>query len=127
MKKLNILKDLYQGRISRDKAYDIQDQVIDDFESGKIKGEIVDEERTLNIGSYLGLTRIEWAAHLHGVSYDIVAKWRYEGWPNSCSECGKEIIPENFGWWAGVDEEDNGFLTHIKCLKPYKPEPAEIH
>jgi hypothetical protein len=127
MKKLDILQDLYKGRISGDEAYDIQGQAIEDFEAGKIKGKVIEGKRTLDLGSYLGLTRAEWSAVCHAVPYRIVARWRYEGWPSKCSECGKEIIPENFGWWASVDKEGNGFLTHIKCLKPYKPEPVEIH
>jgi hypothetical protein len=127
MKKLDILKDLYEGRISEDEAYDIQDQVGEDFEAGKIEGKIIDGEITLDLGAYLGLTRMEWAAILHNASYNTVAKWRYEGWPTKCAECGKKIIPEKFGWKAKDGKEGKGILIHIPCLKPYRPGKDEIH
>jgi hypothetical protein len=126
MKKLDVLKDLYEGCISEHEAYDVQDRALEDFKAGEIKGQIIDGERTFDLGGYLGLTRPEWSALCHGVPYTTVAKWRYEGWPAKCAECGKEIIPENFGWKGDVDKEGNGTLTHIKCLKP-RPERDEIH
>jgi hypothetical protein len=87
---------------------------------------MINGKMTLDLGGYLGLTRIEWAASLRAVPYDVIVKWRYEGWPTKCSECGERMIPENFGWMGDVDKEGNGILTHIKCLKP-RPERDEIH
>lgn len=90
---IDILKKIYEGEITGDQAYDIIDEVLDKHN----KDELDDPVEELNMNEY------EWTAFGHGASLKVIAKWRYEGWPNRC-KCGKEFDYRNFGWIVEDDE-----------------------
>ncbi len=63
----------------------------------------------------LGLSFIEETAYGH-LRPDELAKWRYEGWPNICPACGKEIQNlEKLGWVVKRKDGDPR-LVHLACL-----------
>jgi hypothetical protein len=104
--KRNLLKELYDGNISVEQAYDIYDAAVN-----------------ASVGDWaepLELSDAEATAYAHGVGFAELARWRYEGWPNVCPICGKEIEVEKFGWWAKEIDEGHR-LVHITCL----PGPTE--
>jgi hypothetical protein len=100
---IDILKELYDGSITVDQAYNIYDDIMDSL-----------------LASYaaqnLGLTLTEWTAFCHGLSLDILAHWRYEHWPDICPVCLKKIEIDQYGWFASKDHEGIWILRHIKCI-----------
>ena len=100
----DILEEVYKGLIAVDEAHDIFD-------------EILASDETDSVFDLLGFSLTESSAYCHGADFDDVAKWRYEGWPDSCAVCGKKIVPEEGGWWA-KGKGDTFYLVHIKdCLE----------
>ena len=75
---MDLLKELYEGRISDDEASDIfcDTNEMDTDESAE---------------SLLGIDNDEFSAYAQGAPWSVVAKWRYEGWPDTCSETGLPI------------------------------------
>ena len=53
---MDILKDLYQGRITEEEACDLFDQIVDDVHNG-VYG--TDDEGRVNIGSIMGMDKYE--------------------------------------------------------------------
>lgn len=92
---IDILKKVYEWEITEDQAYDIYDDIMDKHDSGEID---IDPREELNMDKY------EWTAFAHGDSFEVIAKWRYEGWPNHCGKCGAEFDYRNFGWIVKDDE-----------------------
>ncbi len=57
---------------------------------------------------------------LHNISYATLAKWRYEGWPNTCIICGKKFSVKDDTWRAFRNIRFQGKLkrnvmTHWDC------------
>ena len=77
------------GKLSEDIAYDIVDEIIEDFHEGKISKQPREE---LNMDNY------EWTAFCHGASLSVLAIWRKEGWLEQCSQCGNKIKYKKYGW-----------------------------
>lgn len=57
------------GKLSEDVAYDIVDEITEDFHEGKISKQPREE---LNMDNY------EWTAFCHGASLSVLAIWRSE-------------------------------------------------
>lgn len=106
---IDLLKMLHENQITLDEAYDLKDEAVDKFASGEIK----------NWTSYLGLDLYETAALMSSTRLKDVEKFRYEGWSNSCIQCGKKIIKEKGGWWVDRDQNDNPVLRHLSCEDSY--------
>ena len=105
---IDILKQLYQKKITEDRAYDIKDKASMDFHIGNLK-----EYPYV----YLNLDNYERTA-ASNCDLSRIAKWRYEGWPEKCPKCGKKIIKEKFGWHCNeVNEKEH--LVHIDCSDEY--------
>lgn len=99
----DILTEIHSGSLSLEKAEDIYDKIMDGPEANRAP-------------ELLGLTPYEWTAFCHGVSFDVLAKWRSESWPRRCLLCGKEIAIEKYGWLARQHESGAG-LFHVGCLE----------
>jgi len=96
----DILKDLYEGEISEDEAYDIMDEVVECFHTS---------DKDIVIPDELGLDIYEWTAICQALSLGVLARWRCEGWPTVCYKCGSPINYKEFGWIINNDQ--------LKCLK----------
>lgn len=97
---IDILQKVYKKEITEDEADDIMDDVIEKHDTGELD---VDPQEELNMDVY------EWTAFALGASFEKIAKWRYEGWPNRC-KCGKEFDYKEAVW---VIEDDE--LTVLDC------------
>lgn len=97
---IDILTKLNNGEISVDDAYQIYDEVMDKFHSGKIDTKPHDE---------LCMNNYEWTAFAHGAGLEVIANWRKNGWPQICVNCKKVIDYTKYGWIA----QPKG----LKCLK----------
>lgn len=97
---MDILKDLYEGRISEAQAYDIFDGIVDAFQAGEFE---TSDDGTL-VGrpfeSLFGMDNFEFTAKCHGVPLSIVARWRYQGWPDKCCVTNQQINYRNDHWLA---------------------------
>ena len=98
--------------------YDILKQVFDDSsslaeaESGY--DQVMDSSEAAHVAEILGLNRIEWTAFGHGVPFDELAKWRYNGWPDVCPLCNRKVDIEKFGWMA-KGENGHHVIMHLSC------------
>ena len=90
-------------KVSEDVAYDIVDEITEDFHEGKISNEPKEE---LNMDNY------EWTAFCHGTSLSVLAKWRKEGWPEQCTKCGNKINYKKGGWIIHDDK-----LIRLNCCE----------
>ena len=98
----DLLKELYEKKITLDQAYDIFDDIVDKSHRAIIKNDPFIEAM---------FDKYEATANAHGADFDVIAKWRYEGWPTICSKCKKPLNYKVFGWSA----KDNK-LKHLVCL-----------
>lgn len=96
MHKKDILHDVYTGKITERQAV-------------KILREKFNESSDIQPMDYLCLSYGELTAiSFNGISYKVVAKWRYNGWPNACARCKKPIDPEVDGWRIFRSAKING-------------------
>jgi hypothetical protein len=92
---------LYDGKVNESIAYDIVEEIMENFHEGKLSKQPKDE---LNMDNY------EWTAFCHGASLSVLAKWRNEGWQHQCSHCKSIIDYKNYGWTIRYDK-----LIGLKC------------
>jgi hypothetical protein len=103
---IDLLKELYEKKITEDQAYDIFDEVVDRAHKGKLSHPINEE---------IKLDKYEWTASCHGIGFKTIAKWRYEGWPNTCPVCKKSINYKDYHWAT-----KNNKLFHHECFMKLK-------
>lgn len=101
----DLLKELHDGLLSGDAAYDVYDEVMD--------------ADAANAPALLGLSAIEWTAFGHGASFEEIASWRYDGWPSTCAICGKPLDVNAFGWFARAISSGKHAPVHLDCLPPH--------
>lgn len=101
----DLLKELHDGVLSGDAAYDEYDRVM--------------ESDAANAPARLGLSGSEWTAFAHGASFEELAAWRYRGWPTTCAICGKPLDANGSGWFAREMSPGKHALVHLACLPPH--------
>jgi len=99
---IDILNMVFEKKITESEAVSLFDSIVDNFHSGDID----------NIPDELNLDVYEWTAICHGISFSLLADWRYCGWPEVCYKCKNKINYRLFGWTI-----INGRLCHIECGK----------
>jgi len=104
IKKRDVLKELYHDKVSVSEIRNFKDKI---FEKPSTQSRIYD---------LLMFSKIEKGAWIHGAPWSILAKWRYEGWPQKCPVCNKKVVPEKFGWMVKKIEKEGYKLVHIDCL-----------
>lgn len=92
MKKIDILDKLYKKKISQEEADATYVNVFDKYNRGILK---TDPIKLLCLSHKENI-----AIRLHKISFGILAKWRYEGWPKTCAICGKPVAIGNVDWCA---------------------------
>ncbi|AIF66115.1 hypothetical protein [Terribacillus saccharophilus] len=97
---INILKLVYDGKLSEDDAYEAIDEITDKFHRDELEGSIRED---------LKMDIHEWTAYAYGIDLSILATWRVEGWPRFCANC-MQIINYDDGFVI-LDEE----LVCTKC------------
>jgi hypothetical protein len=102
---MDALKELRTGARDLEDIEQIYDAIMDSDEASHVAGK-------------LGLSQEEWTAFSHGVWFDELAKWRYEGWPRRCIKCGAELNISAYGWTTLEREEGQHVLTHLRCPAP---------
>ena len=110
----DLLDAVYKNKYSGDEAYTIFSFVTDLFHNGQIKSTM---DKVLLIDNY------EYTALCHTAPLELIAKWRYEGWPDKCSICQKPLNYKKYYWmyYESEDETIRG-LAHIKCMPKYPDE-----
>lgn len=104
MRKIDLLKDLYNGVITDEEADDICSDVLSD------------PLGALPAHEALGMSRVEWTAHAQGAEFRDLANWRSNGWPDRCFVCGQIIALEKFGWLVRENEGELQ-IKHVICPK----------
>ena len=99
---IDLLNLLYSKKIDVDEAIDIVLAANDAYHNN---------ENSLPYNEELMLDKYEWTAQGQGAQLNVIAKWRYEGWPRICAGCGCSIDYTKFGWFV-----KNNMLYHIHCL-----------
>ena len=93
----DLLSELYLGRITIDEAYQIYD-------------EIMDSARAPYVAELLEMSDQEWTAYAQGASFGDIARWRFDGWPTRCAECGRSLNPSTYRWTV---RQVNGSTTLV--------------
>lgn len=106
---MDILEALYKKEITEDMAYDLL---------GKIIGPSFVPEDPNEIMEDIMMDRYEWTAQ-SACDLSQIARWRYEGWPETCGRCKRKIIKEKFGWRCEVVNGESGDLRHVSCDNDY--------
>ena len=110
MKKRDILREIYDKKITEKQAEALVEEALE-------KAATQDFDL---LGFDLGT---EWTAlALHGISYKTVARWRYEGWPNVCVVCKKKLDVKNGNWMALKsvlihNQAKRNVIVHWDCKK----------
>ena len=99
---IDILKKINQGLITVDEADVIFEEVVNKFHNGELE---------ISIYEYVKFNEYEATADASGIDYGVLAGWRKNGWPTSCSGCGKLINYKKYGWI--IDENDE--LKGLNC------------
>lgn len=68
---------------------------------------IMDSDESPNIQEKFSFSRAEWTAFCQGAPLEVLANWRYDGWPSVCEKTGRQIDISQFGWM--VVESNNSF------------------
>ena len=105
--KMDILKELYEGLITEDEAYDKREQVMEDINKGLYREFCyVDEEglTRCDLGAIMGMDRYEFTAYLHAVPLSVIADWRYNGWPTKYFDTGEPVNYKE-GYWLSLREK----------------------
>ena len=100
LKKRNLLEEVYQGKLSINDAR-------------KIYVEVLKSDHQTEISEILGLNDLELNALSQGATMASLIKWRYEGWPNKCSQCGRQLDLQKFGW--RVPDSFDTEIVHVEC------------
>lgn len=100
--KQDILADITKGSVSLEEAESIYDHIMDSPEA-------------FQAAELLGLTRVEWTAFCQGIGFDVLARWRYQGWPDICPQCNRKVELEKIGWL--IKQKGNEYvIIHVKWL-----------
>ena len=86
---MDILKELYEGLITEDEAYDKRERYVD--EEGLTR---------CDLGAIMGMDRYEFTAYLHAVPLSVIADWRYNGWPTKYFDTGEPVNYKEGYWFA---------------------------
>ncbi len=103
---MDLVALLYSGQLSNQQAEATFDDTIAKVHRGESPAEWWDT---------LGMSEYEATAYLHGAMLSDLVKLRYEGWPNTCSRCGRIIDYKQYGWWFERLNDDHPHLRHIIC------------
>lgn len=101
MKKRDVLAEVHKKTLSEEQAEDVLSNILDSRSAAEVK-------------SLLCLSSEEWTAKAQGADWVDVASWRYLGWPERCSKCGKSLRFKEFGWRV-VYRQNAISLEHLKC------------
>lgn len=93
----DLLKDLFDHKITKDQARDLLLETSQLFHDGVI-----------NEGAYkyFKFDNYETTADNGVASLETIANWRYKGWPDKCIYCRKPLDYKLFGWMG----KNNGLL-----------------
>jgi hypothetical protein len=107
---MDLLAAIHSGELSEEEAEKI-------FNSFWEQDDLdVDEDETWP--HYFGFSGYEATAKAHGASLSVLVQYRYEGWPTTCSRCGKPLDYTQYHWLFTRDENYEPSLEHITCPGP---------
>jgi hypothetical protein len=90
--KIDILREIYDGNMTDEAADDLYENLFKKYHQGML---------SMTVEKFLCFSRSEQTALvMYGIPYSVLARWRYEGWPNVCRICGKSMNIEDGGWRA---------------------------
>lgn len=111
---MDLLARLHSGELSLEEARNIFNEQIAKFHRG---------ESTLDWREAFELSNYEATAYAHGATFSDLVKLRYEGWPTTCSRCGRPIDYKQYGWLFVHSEDGIPRLRHVVC--PTRSDPRQ--
>ena len=105
---MDILDLLYQNKISLKEAENILDDIAKQYHEDK---------QSLDWRLEGGFSEYEATAYAQGAFLNDIAKFRYDGWPNSCCVCNLPLDYTQYGWWFSYEEKGRPCLKHLVCPK----------
>lgn len=108
---MNILKELYNKKITEDEACQFIDTIFD-----KIKDDSYDsklEEHKINLAAIFQMDEYEYTAYCQGAPLFVISKWRYEGWPQKSCNTKEPIDYKQYHWFVEEVKPDIWGLRKI--------------
>lgn len=110
--KIDILKKVYSKKLTNDAAEHLFEDYFEAYHK-HIFPTCPNEYFCLTMREYTAIA-------VHGLSFNAVAQWRYEGWPIVCEVCKQALDVTQEGWGGVVELEQNGqtkkdVLIHWDC------------
>ncbi len=101
--KRNLLKEIYEKKITEKEAEDIWLNV-----------------EGSNAYAQIGINTYKERLAVDAIPFKILAKWRYEGWPTVCAICNKPCdMDKNEGYpvkkWRVNNKIKRNFIIHKEC------------
>lgn len=105
----DLLKSVYQKKYNEEEAQTIITFITDLYHNGNIISTI-DKALLLNKFEYTAIVG-------NSAPIELVAKWRYDDWPDICIICKNPLNFRDFHWRYYEDNEgiEKG-IAHIHCI-----------
>jgi len=108
---MDLLQELYYGEVTIDEAYDKYDRIQGEIEKGKYTENMINN--TIEMGTIMGMNNYEYTALCQGAPLNIIANWRYKGWPDKCCISNRKFNYQNYNWLVVELENEEYGLEYI--------------
>jgi hypothetical protein len=98
----DLLHEIFMQQLSRDDAE-------------KLVSEILASPEAPRLADELGMSGKEYTAYMHGAPFDVIARWRYDGWPAVCTRCNGSLNSDAYGWMVSEGRDGRCGLVHVIC------------
>lgn len=95
--KMDILKEVYYGLVSENDALTKVEHIFDGIRKG-MYDKFKTDDTHIDLAAIKGMDNYEYTAYCQAAPLSVVAKWRYEGWPNQCCTTGRDLNYKNYHW-----------------------------
>jgi hypothetical protein len=103
---IDLLEMLHKGEISPEKAYCLQDELLEKVDRGEVDP---------HWWPALGLSNHEVTALAYGADFEDLVKLRYEGWPTICPYCHLPLDYRLYKWLFSLSDDGSPQLEHLVC------------
>lgn len=98
---IDILDELLTDKLTLEDAENLLEDTVDKYH---------DDVLGVTPEDFLKLDKYEWTAVGFGINLCVLARWRKDGWPEVCKNCGNKRDYKQFGW-----KIQNNTLVCVKC------------
>jgi hypothetical protein len=101
--------------MNRDLLAELREGALGANDAEPIANEILASPDASKIMERLCLSKKEYTAYMHGAPFDVIAHWRYDGWPARCERCLRTLDSDLYGWRVRETQGGTFALEHLTC------------